>query len=81
MREHYKFSFKDIRNVMDKFFSIKVLIIGEAIIDRYVFCEALGKSGKEPILVLRKINTEQYYGGSIAISNNLSSFCKSVKSQ
>ena len=74
-----KFSFKDIKNIFSNFFSIRVLVVGETIIDKYVFCEALGKSGKEPILVLREIKTEEYYGGAIAISNHLSNFCKSIK--
>ena len=39
------------------------------------FCESLGKSGKEPMLVLRDIKTEQYLGGAAAISRHLSPFC------
>ena len=74
-----KFSFKEIQKTLSKFFSIKVMVIGETIIDKYVFCEALGKSGKEPILALREIKIEEYYGGALAISNHLSSFCKSIK--
>ena len=73
-----KFSFEDIKKIFLDFLSIKVLVIGETIIDKYVFCEALGKSGKEPMLALREIKTEQYYGGSLAISNHLSDFCKSI---
>jgi len=74
-----KFSFEDIKNSITKLESIKTLVIGEAIIDKYVFCETLGKSGKESMLALREIKTEEYYGGAIAISNHLSNFCKSVK--
>ena len=74
-----KFSFHDIKNLISKLFAIKVLVIGETILDKYVFCETLGKSGKEPILALRELKTETYYGGSIAISNHLSNFCKSIK--
>jgi len=58
--------------------SLKVLVIGETIIDKYVFCEALGKSGKEPHLVLRDLYEETYLGGVIAIAKNISSFCKKV---
>ena len=36
---------------MDKLKKLKVLVIGETIIDQYVFCEALGKSGKDPVTV------------------------------
>lgn len=74
-----KFSFSEIKKKISELLSIKVLVIGELIIDKYVFCEALGKSGKEPMLALREIKTEQYYGGSLAISNHMSNFCKSIK--
>jgi len=57
---------------------LKVLIVGETIIDEYVFCEALGKSGKEPVLALRELTTERYLGGAAAVANHLSSFCKKI---
>ena len=58
---------------------LKVLVLGETIIDKYVFCEALGKSGKEPHLVLRDLKEEIYLGGVIAIARSISDFCKNVK--
>ena len=39
----------------------------------------MGKSGKEPVLVLRDMKTEQYLGGAVAISRHLSQFCKKIK--
>ena len=63
---------------MNAFSNLKVLVIGETIIDEYVFCEALGKSGKEPILVMRDMYKERYLGGTAAIAKNLSSFCKQI---
>ena len=53
-------------------------MIGETIIDDYQFCEALGKSSKEPILVLRDLYQEKYLGGAAAIARNLSNFCKKI---
>ena len=63
---------------MDELQNLKVLVIGETIIDQYVFCEALGKSGKEPVLVLRDLEMDQYAGGAAAIARHLSDFCGSV---
>jgi len=57
----------------------EIVLIGEAIIDKYNFCETLGKSGKEPHLVLKNINEEFYLGGVIAIAKNLAPLCKTVK--
>jgi rfaE bifunctional protein kinase chain/domain/rfaE bifunctional protein nucleotidyltransferase chain/domain len=68
-----------ILSVFESFSNLKVLIVGETIIDQYVFCESLGKSGKEPVLVLRDLYSEKYLGGAAAIANNISDFCASVK--
>ena len=71
-------SFSKIKELIENFKKLKVLIIGETIIDQYVFCEALGKSGKEPVLVLKDLNTEEYLGGAAALSRHVSSFCNKV---
>ena len=65
--------------MFNNFNKLKVLIIGEAMIDEYVFCDALGKSGKEPVLALREMKSERYIGGCLAIAQNVSQFCKNTK--
>ena len=73
-----RYSFPNIKSSIENFSKLKVLVIGETIIDEYNFCEALGKSGKEPMLVLRDLKTEQYLGGAVAIARHLSQFCKKI---
>ena len=73
-----KFNFNDINKLFKGLINKNVLVVGEAIIDEYIFCETLGKSGKEPILSLKKLNSEIYYGGALAVANHLSSFCKNI---
>ena len=73
-----KFSYNEISNLILKFKKLKVLIIGELIIDRYCFGEIIGKSGKEPHLVLSKKYEEYYLGGTGAIARHISSFVKNV---
>ena len=73
-----KNSIESINTKLLEIKKLKVLIIGETIIDQYVFCEALGKSGKEPVLVLRDLNTENYLGGALAIARHLNDFCDTV---
>ncbi len=63
---------------IDKLQDLKVLVIGETIIDQYVFCEALGKSGKEPHLVLKDVSEELYLGGVLSIARNISDFCNKI---
>ena len=79
---------KTIRNIkskkidISKFFDaskkLKVLILGEIIIDQYFFCETLGKSGKDPVLQMHEQTTETYLGGAAAIAGNVSQFADSV---
>jgi rfaE bifunctional protein nucleotidyltransferase chain/domain len=57
---------------------LKVLLVGETIIDEYEYCETMGKSGKEPILAARHLRTERSAGGSVAVANHLASFCDHV---
>ena len=71
-------TFESINLKFEKMKNLKVLIIGETIIDQYVFCEALGKSGKESVLVMRDLETQDYLGGALAIAQHLSEFCTKV---
>jgi rfaE bifunctional protein kinase chain/domain len=58
--------------------SLKVLVLGEAIIDEYHYVEAMGKSGKEPILATRYLRTERFAGGILAVANNVAAFVDQV---
>jgi bifunctional ADP-heptose synthase (sugar kinase/adenylyltransferase) len=56
----------------------RVMVLGEAILDEYVYCDALGKSGKEAMLAMKYISQERYAGGTLAVANHLAEFCKHV---
>jgi len=49
--------------------SLRVLFVGEAIVDEYQYCETIGKSGKEPVLAARYVSAEKFAGGALAIAN------------
>lgn len=57
---------------------LKVLVVGEAIIDEYQYCESIGKSAKEPVLATRYLSTEKFAGGVLAVSNHVVNFCDNV---
>ena len=57
---------------------LKVLIVGETIIDEYHFCEAIGKSSKEPTLAVKSLSVEKFAGGVLAAANHLANFCDDV---
>ena len=73
-----KYSINDILNYLDNAKHLNVLLVGEAIVDIYHYGEAIGKSGKEPVLVTKYNREEMYVGGVLAVANHLSSFCSKV---
>ena len=52
--------------------------MGDLIIDKYIFGNVLGKSGKEPHLVFNQAKESMYIGGSAIIANHLSDFIKKI---
>lgn len=63
--------------IADKILStkkMKILIVGDAIIDQYFYCAPLGKSSKEPIMVHRYTNEETFLGGTLATANHVAAY-------
>jgi bifunctional ADP-heptose synthase (sugar kinase/adenylyltransferase) len=75
-RERY--SVDDVIRHLENLAQLKVLVVGEAIIDEYTFCDGLGKSSKDPILSFLYRWTESQAGGSLAVANHLAGFCRQV---
>lgn len=73
-----RFRMGEILKIFDLMQNLKVLVVGEAILDEYIYCETLGKSGKEPVLVARQVRQDMFTGGSLAVANHLASFCDNV---
>ena len=50
----------------------KVLILGEAIIDEYIYCDALGKVTKDPLIAFEKRTKQTHLGGVLAVAKHFS---------
>jgi sugar/nucleoside kinase (ribokinase family) len=49
-----------------------VLILGEAIIDEYIYCDALGKVTKDPLIAFEKRTKHEHFGGVLAVAKHFS---------
>jgi len=74
-----KFNLNQIMQNLDAIKKKKVLVIGETMIDKYITTEAIGKSGKEAMLVLRPKKEIKFLGGAAYIANLCSTFVKDIK--
>lgn len=73
-----QYSSNDVASVIHSLQGLNVVVIGEAILDEYVYCDQMGKSQKEPVLAMRYQNRELFAGGALAVANHVASFCDSV---
>jgi cytidyltransferase-like protein len=64
-------SLQRIVKLIDSLAMLKVLVVGEPIVDSYVYCDAEGISSKRPCLSARFDSQEDHAGGSLAIANHL----------
>lgn len=74
-----KHSFEDIVKRLNSLKNLRVLLIGDGIIDEYHYCETMGKSPKSQLIVNKYINHEIFAGGAFAIANHIAGLCNEVQ--
>jgi rfaE bifunctional protein nucleotidyltransferase chain/domain len=73
-----RYSADDVIGLLKGVAGLRVLVIGDAIIDEYHYCEPMGKSPKEMLVATRYLREEHYAGGIMACANHLAGFCDRV---
>ncbi len=68
----------EIQQLLHSFSDLHVLVVGDAIIDEYVTCKAIGMASKSVTINARYLAEEAYAGGALAIANHVAGFCKNV---
>lgn len=63
---------------VEKFRDLRVLVVGDVIIDEYVFCKLQGLTSKDSVLSTRFEYAERYAGGSLAIARHIANFSDHV---
>jgi len=73
-----KYSAKDLIDILESLREMKILVIGEAIIDEYHYCKGMGKIPKENLIATKFLNEEVFAGGVLACANHLAGFCDNL---
>ncbi|QNN23068.1 adenylyltransferase/cytidyltransferase family protein [Planctomycetales bacterium ZRK34] len=61
------------RTISGSFVGKKIAVVGDALLDRYVFCDAMDVAGEAPILSVRPLDEATYLGGAAIIAAHLKS--------
>jgi rfaE bifunctional protein nucleotidyltransferase chain/domain len=72
------YGYADVINMVKGLACLKVLVVGDAIIDQYHYIKTLGQVGKGLALAVKYESEEQFGGGSIAVANHLAGFSGNV---
>ncbi len=74
-----RYSAAGILDWIERGAKLRIGVVGEAIIDEYRYCDAIGKSSKEPILAVQQIEAETFPGGILAVGNHIGGLAGEVR--
>lgn len=60
-----------LSSLLGRFANKRILVIGDAILDRYHFCDAASIAGEGPMMSLRHLGQEEFDGGAAVIALHL----------
>lgn len=69
----------EILQILDRMASLNVLVVGDTILDEYQYCEAIGKSSKDPVLTVKYQSQDIFAGGVLAVANHVADFAGKVQ--
>jgi bifunctional ADP-heptose synthase (sugar kinase/adenylyltransferase) len=73
-----RYAADDVIAALRKLKDLRVLVVGDAIIDEYHFVRPYGMALKAPIIASQFLEEEAYAGGILAVANHLAGFCDQV---
>lgn len=62
--ERHGFTLSELKANLAKFAGLRVLVVGDLIIDDYITCEPLGMSQEDPTIVVSPLDTKTFVGGA-----------------
>lgn len=74
-----RYNLEEILQVLDNMSSLNVLVIGDTILDEYQYCDAIGKSSKDPVLAVKYKSHDLFAGGVLAVANHVANFVNTVQ--
>lgn len=68
--QRHGFSVKGLIDVVKRFSELRVVVIGDLIVDEYIDCDPLGMSREDPTIVVTPIMSKRFLGGAGIIAGH-----------
>ena len=62
--QRHDFGKEDLKEIVEKFSSLKVCVVGDLIVDEYITCDPLGMSQEDPTIVVTPVDSKKFIGGA-----------------
>ena len=73
LRRH-GFTLSELADIVRKFSELRVVVVGDLIVDEYISCDALGMSQEDPTLVVSPIARDRFVGGAGIVAAHAAGF-------
>jgi rfaE bifunctional protein kinase chain/domain len=77
--KRHNISLELLKDIVEKFSSLNILVIGDTIVDEYVTCEALGMSQEDPTIVVTPLINNKFIGGAAIVASHAKTLGANVK--
>ena len=70
--ERHKTNLHKIKNIISNFKNLKIIVIGDTIVDEYISCDPLGMSQEDPTIVVTPVGSKKFIGGASIVAAHAS---------
>ena len=70
-RQTYGLNAADLANTVHRFRGMRMVVVGDYILDRYHSCDATGVAAESPMMSLRLLKSDDFDGGAAIIASHL----------
>lgn len=68
--QRHNFKLEQLKDIVNKFNNLNVLVIGDTIVDEYITCEPLGMSQEDPTIVVSPLLNNKFIGGAAIVASH-----------
>ncbi len=74
----HNLSQQTMKSSLDRFSGLRVLVVGDIVLDRYVFCDAIDIASESPMMSLCELEQKTYVGGAAIVARHAAALGASV---